>query len=134
MTPAIMSEDDPGGTGVGAVEAGLALEAARGVLQPDDGEDDEGDQDGDGEEVLDEADPVPGPDARDVEVLVEEVAVGLDDREQQDGEAPHGEEVGQAGHRPLQELALAGHLGDLGLGLAADAAPGSGRGPSSPTG
>ena len=56
---------------------------------------------------------------RDVEVLVEEVAVGLDDREQQDGEAPHGEEVGQAGHRPLQELALAGHLDGLGLRLAA---------------
>ena len=54
---------------------------------------------------------------RDVEVLVEEVAVGLDDGEQQDGEAPHGEEVGQAGDRPLQELALAGHLDGLGLHL-----------------
>ena len=70
------------------------------------------------EEVLNEADPVPGPDPGNVEVLVEEVAVGLDDREQQDGEAPHGEEVGQAGNRPLQELALAGHLDGLGLHLA----------------
>ena len=63
---------------------------------------------------------------RDVEVLVEEVAVGLDDGEEEDGEAPHGEEVGQAGHRPLQELALAGHLGDLGLGLAAERPTGPG--------
>ena len=119
-------EDEPGRTGVAAVEAGLALETFGGVLQADDGEGDEGEEDGAGEEVLDEADPVPGPDARDVEVLVEEVAVGLDDREEQDGEAPHGEEVGQAGHRPLQELALTGHLGDLGLGLAAEGSPGPG--------
>ena len=77
-----------------------------------------------GEEVLDEADPVPRPDERDVEVLVEEEAVGLDDREQQDGEAPHGEEVGQARDRPLQELALAGDLDGLGLHLAAEGPPG----------
>ena len=34
--------------------------------------------------------------------------------------------MGQAGHRPLEELALAGHLGDLGLRLGDDAAPGAG--------
>ena len=56
-------EDEPGRLGVAAVEAGLALETLRGVLQADDGEGDEGEEDGDGEEVLDEADPVPGADA-----------------------------------------------------------------------
>ena len=52
-----------------------------------------------------------------MEGLLEEVAVGLNDGQEQDGEAPHGEEVGQARDGPLQELALAGNLGDLGLGL-----------------
>ena len=73
-----------------------------------------------------------GADERDVEVLVEEVAVGLDDRQQQDGEAPHGEEVGQPRDRPLQELALAGDLDDLGLGLAGDRSAGTGRGRACP--
>ena len=44
-------------------------------------------------------------------------AVGLEDREEQDGEAPHGEEVGETGHGPLEQLALAGDLDDLGLDL-----------------
>ena len=124
MTPAIMSEDEPGRAGVRAVEAGLALEPLRRVLQADDREHDEGDQHGAGEEVLDRPDPVPGPDEREVEGLLEERPVGLDDRDQQDGEAPHGEEVGQPRHRPLQQLALAGDLGGLGLRLGHDAAPG----------
>ena len=119
-------EDEPGRLGVAPVETGFAVEPLRGILQADDAEGDEGHEDSDREEVLDEADPVPGPDARDVEVLVEEVAVGLDDGEEKDGEAPHGEEVGQSGHRPLQELALTGNLGDLGLGLAAERPPNPG--------
>ena len=60
-----------------------------------------------GEEVLDEPDERGVPDERDVEVALEETAVGLDDGEQQDGEAPEGEEVGQAGHGPLEQLASA---------------------------
>ena len=127
MTQGDHEEDEPGRPGVRTVEAGLAVEPLRGVLDPDDGEHHEGEQDGAGEEVLDGPDPVPGPDDRDVEVLVEQVAVRLDDGQEQDGEAPHGEEVGQPGHRPLQELALPGHLGDLGLGLAAQGPPGPGR-------
>ena len=37
-------------------------------------------------------------------VSVEEVPVGLEDREQQDGEAPEGEGVGQAGDGPFSSL------------------------------
>ena len=74
------------------------------------------------EEVLDEAEPGHGADTRYVEELAEEVAVGLDDGQQQDGEAPHGEEVGKPRDRPLEELALTRDLDDLGLGLAGDRA------------
>jgi hypothetical protein len=49
------------------------------------------------------------------EVAVEQVAPRFDDGEGQDQEAPHGEEVGNAGYRPLEQLALAGDLGDLGV-------------------
>ena len=40
-------EDEPGCSGVAAVEAGLALETIGGVLEPDDREDDQGHQHGD---------------------------------------------------------------------------------------
>ena len=43
------------------------------------------------------------------------VAEGLDDGEEQDGEAPEGEGVGEARDRPLQELPLAADLDELGL-------------------
>ena len=128
MTPAIRPRVIQAASSVRAVEAGLALLARRGVLQPDDGEDDQGDQDHDGEEVLDEADPVPLADTGEVEGHLEEVPVGLHDGQQQDGEAPHGEEVGQARNGPLQQLALAGHLCDLGFCLGDDAPPGPLRG------
>ena len=72
-------------------------------------------QHGDGEEVLDEADDRGVADERDGEAAGEQVAEGLDDGEDQDGEAPHGEEVGHAGHGPLEQLLLAGHLDQLGL-------------------
>ena len=49
------------------------------------------------------------------EAAGEQVPEGLDDGEDQDGEAPHGEEVGHARHRPLQQLLLPGDLDQLGL-------------------
>ena len=49
------------------------------------------------------------------EVGVEQRAVGLEDREAQDDEAPEREEVRDPGDRPLQQLALAEHLDGLGL-------------------
>ncbi len=127
-------KNQPRRFGMRTVEARLALETIRRVLQPDDGEGNQGKQHRAGEEVLDETHPVPGADARDVEVLVEEVAVGLNDGEEQDREAPHGEEVGEAGHGPLQELALPRHLGDLGFGLAADRDREYGTGPACQSG
>jgi hypothetical protein len=49
-----------------------------------------------------------------VEVLLEQQPVGLDVDGQQDKEAPHGEEVGEARDRPLQQPSLTEHLGHLG--------------------
>ncbi len=57
----------------------------------------------------------PAPDDRDVEVAVEQAAVGLDDGEEEDGEAPEGEGVGHAGDGPLEQLLLPAHLDQLGL-------------------
>jgi hypothetical protein len=68
-----------------------------------------------GEEVLGEGQPVVASDQRDVEVATEERPVGLEDRGHQYGESPHGEEVRQTRHRPLQELSLTGDFDDLGL-------------------
>jgi hypothetical protein len=50
-----------------------------------------------------------------MEVAIKERSVGLDDRRKQDRETPHGEEVRQPGHRPLQNLPLTGHFGNFGL-------------------
>lgn len=81
--------------------------------KPDDGERRDAQEDGGGEEVLQEAQRVPAPDDRDVEIVLEQQPVGLDVDRQQDEEAPHREEVRQAGKRPLEQSALPEDLGDL---------------------
>jgi hypothetical protein len=83
------------------------------VCEPQDGEDDQREQYGDGEEVLEEAERPPAADQRDVEVALEDRPVRLDDRQEQDHEAPEREEVRRAGDRPLQQAALAEDLGGL---------------------
>ena len=65
------------------------------------------------------------PDHWDCKVTSKEGSVGFDDREQQDRESPHGEEVRQARDRPLQQLALAGDLDDLSLGGLGEALEGT---------
>ena len=82
------AEDDPGGAGVRAEEPRLAAFVVRVVPEPDDGEGDDPGQHADGEQVLDEPDEGPVPDAGDRERPGEQRAVGLDDRQQQDDEAP----------------------------------------------
>ena len=54
----------------------------------------------DREQVLDEADDRPVADDRDGEAAAEQVAVGLDDGQQQDDEAPERQRVRHPGHRP----------------------------------
>ena len=73
-----------------------------------------------GEEVLQEAQRVPSPDDRDVEVRLEQQPVSLDIDREQDDEAPHGEEVRQTGDGPFQQLALPEHFGDLRPDASAD--------------
>jgi hypothetical protein len=72
-------------------------------------------QHGHGEEVLEEADERQVTDEGNVEIPPEEGTEGLDDGEDQDSEAPHGEEMGHAGHGPLKQLLLAGNLDEFGL-------------------
>ncbi len=101
----------------------------------DDRKDDERDQHRRGEEVLDEGQPVALADQGDVKTTLEESAVRLDDREEQDGEAPHREEVRQPRHGPLEQLSLTGHLHDLGVGDLGEAVPATRRwlaGPNQP--
>ncbi len=83
--------------------------------QPDDREGDDAGQHRHGEQVLDEPDDRPVADDRDREAAAEQVTVGLDDRQQQDDEAPERQRVRHAGHRPLEQLALPDHLGGLGF-------------------
>jgi len=64
-------------------------------------------------QVLDEPDKGPVPDAGDREGPAEQVAVGLDDRQQQHDETPEGGRVGRPRDRPFQQLALPDHLGRL---------------------
>ena len=78
-------------------------------------EDSDPDQNRDREQVLDEGDPCPVAQHRDAEVPVDERAVGLDDRQSEDEEAPEDEGVRQAGDGPLEESALSDDLSDLGL-------------------
>jgi hypothetical protein len=55
--------------------------------------------------------PAPGlADDRDVEAVGEQVPEGLDDRQEQDDEAPEHEEVRDAGDVPLEQPHLAEHL------------------------
>ena len=70
-------------------------------------------QHGKGDEVLQEAQRVPAADDRDVEVRLEQGAVGLDvDRERM--KKPHMvKKCARPGDRPFQQPALAEHLGDL---------------------
>ncbi len=89
---------------VAAVEARLAFLTRRRVLDADDGEHHERDQHRRGEEVLGEAQPVVASDQGNVEVAIEQRPVRLEDRRHQYGESPHGEEVRQAGHGPLEKF------------------------------
>ena len=106
-------QHQPRATGVRAVEPGRAADLTRAARQPDDGEGGDAQEDGGGEEVLQEPQRVPAPDDRDVEVVLEQQPVGLDVDREQDEESPHGEEVRQAGDRPFEQAALPEDLGDL---------------------
>ena len=99
-------QNRPGATVVRTVEAGLAAQLLGVLADADDREHDDAGQHGDGEEVLQEAQNGPAADERDVELGVEQHAVGLEVHRGQDEEAPHGEEVRKAGDRPLQQLRL----------------------------
>ena len=106
-------EDQPGAAGVRAVEPRVARLALRGVPEPDHREHAERDQREHRDRVLQEPEHRPAADQRDVEVRHEQRAVGLEVDRDQDHERPEREEVRQAGHRPLQQLALAEHLDEL---------------------
>jgi hypothetical protein len=84
------------------------------VCDPDDREGDDAHQHPDREQVLDEAQHRRVADPRDGEGRAEQVAIGLQDRQQQDDEAPERQRVGDARHGPLEQLALADDLGGLG--------------------
>ena len=108
-------EDHPGRAGCASRRSGTRAAGRAGALRSRRTANvADADQHGDGEEVLEEADQPPAADQRDVEVGVEQRAPGLEDRQPEDDEAPEREEVRHAGHRPLQQLALAEDLGDLG--------------------
>jgi hypothetical protein len=79
----------------------------------DDSEGGDAEQHGDREEVLQEAERVPAADERNVEVVDEQEAVGLEVDRREDKEAPHREEVGKAGQRPLEQPGLPEHLFEL---------------------
>ena len=116
------------GTGVGAVEAALAVEACRAALRTVEREVRQREDHEGAEEVLEEAQPRVVTDERDGEVALEDRAPGLHHGEGQDDEAPEGEEVGDAGHAPLQQLALTEDLDELGPGALADAVEAAGCG------
>ena len=52
-------------------------------------------------------------------MLAEQVAVSLDDRQDQHDEAPERQRMRGARYRPLEQFALPDHLGHLGLALPA---------------
>ena len=79
----------------------------------DDREGDDAEQHRDGEEVLQEAQRVPAADEGDVEVVIDDLTERLDVDRAEDEEAPHREEVGHAGDRPLQQPGLPEHLLEL---------------------
>jgi hypothetical protein len=107
------AEHDPGRRRVGAVEARVPAHHGRLRPQADDPEDDQPEQDGDAEEVLEKAQDRAATDQRDGEVGVEQRPERLDDREREDDEAPEHEEVRDPGDVPLQQPRLAEHLDDL---------------------
>src|SRR5579863_3943489 len=80
----------------------------------------------DAEQVFDEADGGPVPDPDDRELPAEQVAVRLDDRQEQDDEAPEGQGVRRARHRPLEQLALPDHLRGLRAQVPAEVRAGGG--------
>ena len=114
MTDGDHDQDEPGRAGVRAEEARRPVLALGGVRRTDAGEDAQRHEHGHGEEVLDEPERPALADEGDEEVSVEEGPVGLEDGEQQDGEAPEREGMGHARDRPSQQLALAADLGELG--------------------
>ena len=107
-------QDQPGAAGVRSVEPGVAAVLLGLAHDADDREGGDAEQHRDGEEVLQEAKGVPLADERDVEVVDEQQAVGLEVDRAEDEEAPHREEVGEAGDRPLQQPGLPEHLFELG--------------------
>ena len=115
MTALIIASTTQAARGVRAEEPRPAALLVRVVAEPDDRERDEAAQHADREQVLEEPDRRPVADPRDRERAREQVPVRLDDRQQQDDEAPEGRRVGRPRHRPLQQLPLPDHLGQLGL-------------------
>jgi hypothetical protein len=99
---------------VGAVETRGPHPAGRGLAHADGGEHGQADQHGHGGEVLEEAEHRAVADDGQGEGVAEQLPVGLGDGGEQDHEAPEGEEVGQPGDRPLEQLALAEDLDQLG--------------------
>ena len=98
---------------MGAEEPAATPEVLRRLLDAQDGEDHQSEHAQQGEQVLDEAEPGEVADDRDLEVGLHQADERFDDREQQDHEAPEHEEMRHSGHRPAQQLALEGHLGDF---------------------
>jgi hypothetical protein len=96
-----------------AVEARAAVQVLGLVALADDGEGDQAQRDRDGEEVLEDGQRPGLADDRDVEAVGEQVPEGLDDRQEQDDEAPEHEEVRDAGGVPLEQPHLAEHLGGV---------------------
>ena len=111
------AQHQPGRPGVRAVETGRPAFLLRLVAQPDDRERDQPGQDQHREQVLQEPQRERVPDPGDGEAAGEQVTVGLDDREDQNNEAPEHDEVRQPGDRPLEQLPLPEHLGRLHLGV-----------------
>ena len=99
-------QDEPGRTCMRTREPRRPARPLRRVPQPDDRERDNARQHAQGEYVLQEADPGPGADAPDSEPTVEEVPVGLQNRQHQDKEAPEGQRMSHPRHGPLKQLAL----------------------------
>ena len=106
-------EHEIGLVDVRPVKPRFAREARGRLPQPDDGEDAKRGQHRDREQVLDKAQGAAPPESGDGEVTLEERAVGLDDGQQQDDEAPERERVGPAGDWPLEQLALREDVGEL---------------------
>ena len=111
------AQHQPGRPGVRAVETGRPAFLLRLVAQPDDRERDQPGQDQHREQILQEPQRERVPDPGDGEAAGEQVTVGLDDREDQNNEAPEHDEVRQPGDRPLEQLPLPEHLGRLHLGV-----------------